>query len=180
MSVQDAASGISEPRRRIIPGVGKKRRRPSGERPPVPYSLRWTGRLLLIVSISALLLLTAVALTNLGQHIDDFDNAIVRGFAGIRTSTLTTVAKAVASLGSRWELGALRWAVILILLVFKRFRHLLIFIGSILLTGLLITELSLFFARARPIGVNIIGHWQGASMPSKPVAAAAATAIGIV
>jgi hypothetical protein len=68
---------------------------------------------------------------------------------------------------------------LLTLLAFKRFRHFFVFLGSILAVGWITTELSLIFTRARPTGVEILGHWQGSSMPSRPIATLAATLIGI-
>ena len=69
-----------------------------------------------------------------------------------------------------------RWAVIVLLVVFKRWRgRLFVFVGTILVVTWLVEQLQLVTGRARPLGVTIIGSWEGFSFPSATVAAAAIT-----
>jgi membrane-associated phospholipid phosphatase len=159
--------------------TSRRRRRPSGEPPALPRQLQSTGRYWLGAAGLVLLLLILVAFTETGAWIDRSDAAFLRGLAAIRTPFLTAGMRAVHALSSIWTIGILRWGTLLILLVFKRFRHFFVFLGSILAVGWVTTELSLLFTRARPVGIEILGHWQGSSMPSRPVATLAATLIGI-
>jgi tRNA A-37 threonylcarbamoyl transferase component Bud32/membrane-associated phospholipid phosphatase len=159
--------------------TSRRRRRPSGEPPALPRQLQSTGRYWLLAAGLVLLILTLVGLTNTGAWVDRGDAAFLRGIATIRTSFLTSVMRVLHALSSTWTIGILRWGTLLTLLVFKRFRHFFVFLGSILAVGWVTTELSLFFVRARPVGVEILGHWQGSSMPSRPVASLAVTLIGI-
>jgi membrane-associated phospholipid phosphatase/serine/threonine-protein kinase RIO1 len=156
-----------------------RRRRPSGEPPALPRQLQSTGRYWLWAAGLVLLLLLVVAVTNTGMWIDRGDAALLRGLATIRTGWLTSVMRGVHALSSVWTILLLRWGTLVILVLFKRFRHFFVFLGSILLVGWITTELSLLFTRARPVGLEILGHWQGSSMPSRPVATLAATLIGI-
>jgi membrane-associated phospholipid phosphatase len=159
--------------------TSRRRRRPSGEPPALPRQLQSTGRYWLWAAGLVLLFLLVVAVTNTGVWIDRGDAAILRGLATIRAGWLTSVMRDIHALSSTWTILVLRWGTLVILLVFKRFRHFFVFLASILLVGWLTTELSLLFTRARPVGLEILGHWQGSSMPSRPVATFAATLIGI-
>ena len=127
-----------------------------------------------------LLFFLSIAITDSGAAIDRGEAAVARQVAPLRDAALTSVARAVSELGSTLTIGVLRWATLIILIAFKRFRHLFVFIGSLLLVGWLTTQLSLVFVRARPLGIEILGHWQGSAMPSKPVAALAVTLIAMI
>jgi membrane-associated phospholipid phosphatase len=172
---------ITDQARLDLTGIStsRRRRRPSGEPPALPRQLQSTGRYWLRAAGFVLLVLVAVALTNKGAWIDRSDAFLLRGLATIRTPWLTSAMRGLHALSSVWVIGILRWGTLLTLLIFKRFRHFFVFLGSILAVGWVTTELSLIFTRARPVGVDILGHWQGSSMPSRPVATLAATLIGI-
>jgi tRNA A-37 threonylcarbamoyl transferase component Bud32 len=128
-----------------------------------------------------LLLLVVVALVGgLGERIDAGEGAIVRWFADLRTPWVTTIMRWIANtLGSVTLLGILRWGTILTLLASRRLRHFFVFLGAILAAGWVTTMISLVFVRARPLDVDIIGHWQGSALPSKPIAALAVTLFGM-
>jgi tRNA A-37 threonylcarbamoyl transferase component Bud32/membrane-associated phospholipid phosphatase len=159
--------------------TSRRRRRPSGEPPALPRQLQSTGRYWLLAAGVVLLILLVVALTDTGAWIDRGDAAILRGLATLRGGWLTAAMRGIHALSSAWTILMLRWGTLLILVIFKRFRHFFVFLASILLVGWITTELSLLFTRARPVGLEILGHWQGSSMPSRPVATLAATLIGI-
>src|SRR5215211_1691394 len=63
-------------------------------------------------------------------------------------------------------------------LVLRRFRHLLVFVGSFLLV-LLVVRLATV-DRPRPFGVELRGSWAGWAMPSRPVAILSATLVGVL
>jgi membrane-associated phospholipid phosphatase len=165
----------------VEPRGRRKRRRPSGEAPPLPRDLKRSGRLLLW-SIGAifLLLLCVAFIANLGEHLDRLEGEIVRWVSTLRTDALTKVARGIETAISAPTMIVLRWSVVLLLLTFKRFRHLFVFLGSILLVGFITTNLGLLFVRSRPLDVDIIGRWQGSSVPSRPAAAVAVTLLGII
>ena len=52
----------------------------------------------------------------------------------LRSPGLTRVMLAVNGLASSWTIRLLRWGVIIGLVVFRRWRHLLVFLGAIILT----------------------------------------------
>ena len=104
------------------------------------------------------------------------DPALVR-IVEIRTviDTMTIV----ALLTSRWVIRSLRWGTIAALLVAKRWRHLLVFVGALFVEGASSYLLAQFLGRPRPYDAWIVGPWQGYSMPSIPMSGLAVTLVGL-
>jgi tRNA A-37 threonylcarbamoyl transferase component Bud32/membrane-associated phospholipid phosphatase len=116
---------------------------------------------------------------SLGVAVTVWDNAVVGWLAGLRLPGLTGLMQAiVASTGSVGMVGALRWGILLALLALRRFRHLLVFVGSFLAVLLAVRLATV--DRPRPFGVDLRGSWAGWAMPSRPVAILAATLIGVL
>ena len=159
----------------------RKRRRPSGEAPPLPRDLKRSGRILLLSLGAVVVLLLSVAIfSNLGENLDRIEGDFVRWISTWRNDFLTSIARFFEGFLSAPVITVVRWASLLVLLVFKRFRHLFVFLGSILIVGFLTTNLGLLFVRSRPLDVDIIGRWQGSSIPSRPAAAVAVTLLAII
>ena len=172
---------VTEPARsaRVAPGRG--RRRPSGEAPPLPRSLHTSGRWWL-VGTGLVLVVWVVVLSNLTTRlvVIDVDQAMVERLTELRTAVLTDVMQAVHALGSRWTIRALYWSTVIVLLVFRRFRHLFVFIGATLVVIGVNAILVYTFARPRPYGVEILGDWTGFAHPSRPVAVLTATLMSML
>jgi tRNA A-37 threonylcarbamoyl transferase component Bud32/membrane-associated phospholipid phosphatase len=111
--------------------------------------------------------------------LERIDNWITARFVDIRTPWLTHIARGVAALGSSPVDLALRWITIVLLVIFRRWRHLLTFIAAVLVVGWFGTSLTEFFGRDRPFGAPILWDWSGFSMPSAPVAFLSATLVGM-
>src|SRR5215216_3650874 len=117
--------------------------------------------------------------SGLGVAVTVWDDAVVRWLAGLRFPGMTGLMEAiVASTGSAGMVGALRWGTLLALLVLRRFRHLVVFVGSFLAVLLAVRLATV--DRPRPFGVELRGSWAGWAMPSRPVAILTATLIGIL
>ncbi|HEX9299035.1 MAG TPA: hypothetical protein VF968_02780, partial [Actinomycetota bacterium] len=71
-----------------------------------------------------------------------------------------------------------RLGTLIALVVFRRWRHLLAFLISVVAVEAVVYELSILVAVARPVGVRILGSWSGFSFPSAPVAALTVTLVG--
>src|ERR687892_1430746 len=173
-----------EERRSRIPGrtTPRRRRRPSGEPPPLPRKLGTSGKIWigLVAYVAVLLILVLIFFQPLTNTFDRFDAFRLRGIARLRTDWLTDWMLFVNGLGSRWTIRVLRWGTIAVLIGFRRWRHLFIFLGSILFVELVTYQLSILIGRHRPLGVQIIGDWEGFAMPSRPVAGLTVTLIGMV
>jgi tRNA A-37 threonylcarbamoyl transferase component Bud32/membrane-associated phospholipid phosphatase len=159
-----------------------RRRRPTGQAPPLPRSIQPTG----VWWAAAAVVLAALARIafgparrSLGVAVTVWDDAVVRWLAGLHLPGLTGLMEAVvASTGSAGMIGALRWGTVIALLALRRFRHLVVFVGSFLAVLLAVRLATV--DRPRPFGVELRGSWGGWAMPSRPVAIFAATLVGVL
>ena len=95
---------------------------------------------------------------------------MLRLLAGIRTPWLTDVANGINGAGSGWGATVLGLSVVALTMAFRRWRHLLVFLGSVLFLELAGTSIYFGLSRPRPYGVPIIGSWGGYSGVSPPAA----------
>jgi tRNA A-37 threonylcarbamoyl transferase component Bud32/membrane-associated phospholipid phosphatase len=159
-----------------------RRRRPTGKPPPLPRSIHptgvwWAAAAVVLVGLAKVTF--GPARRSLGVAVTVWDDAVVRWLAGLRLPGMTGLMEAiVASTGSAGMIGALRWATLLALLALRRFRHLVVFVGSFL--AVLLTVRLATVDRPRPFGVDLRGSWAGWAMPSRPVAILAATLVGML
>jgi len=159
-----------------------RRRRPTGAPPPLPRSIQptgvwWAAAAVVLVTLARVAF--GPARRSLGVAVTVWDDAVVRWLAGLRLPGMTGFMEAVvASTGSVGMVGALRWATVIALLALRRFRHLVVFVGSFLAV-LLVVRLATV-DRPRPFGVDLRGSWAGWAMPSRPVAILAATLVGVL
>ena len=159
-----------------------RRRRPTGQAPPLPRSIQptgvwWAAAAVVLVALARVAF--GPARRSLGVAVTVWDDAVVRWLAGLRLPGLTGLMEAVvASTGSAGMIGALRWGTLAALLVLRRFRHLVVFVGSFLAV-LLVVRLATV-DRPRPFGVELRGSWGGWAMPSRPIAIFAATLVGVL
>ena len=165
------------------PAVRKARRhrRPTGAPPPLPHPFA--------VSTAAWLVLGAVVLAGAflaSQHtpwlrLDDrFSTWVLGWLAGMRTPWLTDVANGINGAGSGWGVTVLGLSVVAATMAFRRWRHLLVFLGSVLFLEFGGTMIYFGLSRPRPYGVPIIGSWGGYSGVSPPVAVVTIFLMGAV
>ncbi len=161
---------------RIPPGTVRRarRRRPTGEPPPLPHHLQTSGVGWLIVAV-ALVVLTVVVfargLRGLAVEVTVADDAVVRWLAGLRAPGLVGVWRALAALSSWWVLNGVLagWGVAL--LVLRRFRHLIIVLILVQLVSMVVEDwVGPIVQRPRPFGVVIRAGWGGWALPSIQVA----------
>ena len=155
------------------PAVRKARRhrRPTGAPPPLPHPFA--------VSTAAWLVLGAAVLAGAflaSQHtpwlrLDDrFSTWVLGWLAGMRTPWLTDVASGINVAGSGWGATVLGLSVVALTMAFRRWRHLLVFLGSLLFLEFVGEMIYFGLSRPRPYGVPIIGSWGGYSGVAPPVA----------
>jgi hypothetical protein len=112
------------------------RRRPTGEPPPLPRSIQPTGVWWAAAAV-VLFALTRIAFgparRSLGVAVTVWDDAVVRWLAGLRLPGMTGVMESIVGfIGSAGMVSAFRWETLIALLVLRRFRHLVVFMGSFL------------------------------------------------
>lgn len=152
-----------------------RRRRPSGESPPLPKDLRGGGWFWLLTGVSMVAVwISLFAFPETTIWWTDRDMSVLRWFRDLRSDGLTSVMDALHALGSQWFIRPLRWATIGVLIYYKRWRHLFGFLAALFIVAVVVTTLQAEVARPRPF-IEIIGPWRGYSHPSAPVAGLAVT-----
>jgi tRNA A-37 threonylcarbamoyl transferase component Bud32/membrane-associated phospholipid phosphatase len=106
------------------------------------------------------------------------DDAVVGGLARLRSQPVTSTMHVLEHLGSSNIVRFLGWATIVVLLVARRFRHLVTYLALVLVVVLAGSSLVLTQGRMRPGGVRILGAWSGYAHPAMPVALLAAATVG--
>ena len=157
--------------------ISGRRRRPTGEKPPLQRELKRSGWFWLLAGVGLLLLWISLfsfpPTTNWWGRVD---HAILNWFTDIRSDAATTVMKWLQFLGSMWVIRPIRWAILIVLAVFKRWRALIGVMLAFIIVDTLQRQLSNALARPRPL-VEILGEWYGYSHPSRPVALLAVTVV---
>src|SRR5215216_5992461 len=106
-----------------------------------------------------------------GMSLTVVDNWVVEQLADLRSPGLTSAMKVLERLlGSLWTVKVLAWATLILLVVYKRFRHLIVGLISFQVMTLVVLGLSAAVRRPRPFGVEFEASWGSWSMPSRPVA----------
>jgi membrane-associated phospholipid phosphatase/tRNA A-37 threonylcarbamoyl transferase component Bud32 len=177
MDATDGEQVVAEPGP-PVPGL-RGHRRPSGEPPPLPHTIGRTGRFWVgMVAYYVVALLGVLLFRPLAGLFEGADAAVVRGFAQIRVTWLTQIVEDLNLTTSRWTLRILRWGTILVLLAFRRWRHLFVYLGAVIALEVVAYQFAIAIARPRPFGVEILAGWNGYSMPSRPVASLAISLVG--
>jgi tRNA A-37 threonylcarbamoyl transferase component Bud32/membrane-associated phospholipid phosphatase len=152
----------------------RRRRRPTGEPPPLPRHLESTGVGWMVAAVGLItltLLVFAAGRYGRGISLTVADNWVVERLAALRTPGLTSFARGLHGLlGSLWTVKVLAWSTLIVLAVYKRFRHMIVGLISFQVVSLAVVALSAAARRPRPFGVEILGPWGSWAMPSRPVA----------
>jgi hypothetical protein len=142
-----------------------RRRRPSGEAPPLPHHLQTSGvgwLVALVVLVVLSIVVFGGGLRGPAVAVTVLDDAAVRWMAGLDAPGLQGTWQALASLSSWWFINTVGFGLVLALLVLRRFRHLILaLIVAQLLT--MISENVVWSSahRPRPFGVVIGTSWGG-------------------
>jgi tRNA A-37 threonylcarbamoyl transferase component Bud32 len=158
----------------------RRRRRPSGEPPPLPKHLNASGKWWLALSALVVAVWIVVVVTGSATHFDVADTRMLQAIADIRTPWLTRVAKVTGVLGTPAAIYVIWLANWLLLVVLRRWRHLFVWIG----VGIIVVNIGASMAstlqRPRPFEVEILGPWAGFSMPSLPMTVLSAFLVSTV
>jgi membrane-associated phospholipid phosphatase/tRNA A-37 threonylcarbamoyl transferase component Bud32 len=155
-----------------------RRRRPSGTAPPLPKQIGSTGWVWLIALV-AVVITGCVWLRVDPGPLDRFDAWITDAVISIRTGWLDTLAQKAHTVGSRVGFAALGLLIVFTTAWYHRWRHLVIWIISLAITGALLQGLELVALRPRPFGVQQLASWEGYATPSIPIGATAFLWIGV-
>lgn len=142
-----------------VTGPARRRRRPSGEPPPLPRPIYRSGRVYVALTVASMLAWGAVALVpDWAGTVRQTDDAVLRWIAEGRTPVVIEGVEALGFLGSVWLWRVLRWGTLATLVLSRRTRHLLVYAGLLL-------------------GVTAVTT---ATRPSRPVVALGLTLVGVM
>jgi tRNA A-37 threonylcarbamoyl transferase component Bud32/membrane-associated phospholipid phosphatase len=148
-----------------------RRRRPSGEPPPLPRQLNASGKWWLVLfGAMAVAWTVAFFIGRFATWVSVAEHRVLESISELRTPWLTTVMKVAGSLATSEALLLLWWASLIVLVFWRRWQHLIVWIGAMLLVQAIANATASFIQRPRPVGIEILGHWQGYATPSRPMA----------
>ena len=180
--VQPPPGVAGPPGAAVAVATGRRQRRPTGDPPPLPRSVSWTGLGWLGVAVVVAALTALVFGGGFRQKavaVTVADDAVVRWLAGLQDRGLLPVLRGLGVIGSWTTIGLLEVGLILALAVLRRWRHLLVFVVAYNVAGLL-AENVFTVQRPRPFGVPLRAGWGGWAMPSLPVAALATVLVSVL
>ncbi len=172
---------MSDATTRPTPSVrrAKRQRRPTGAPPPLPHRITPSTTAWLVLATT---LVTGAFLvsewTPWLKAADQASTWLLRQLSAIRTPWLTDLANGINSAGNWYPVVAV--AVVLGIIVFRRWRHLLVFGLCLFFLELAGGWIYSALSRPRPYGVHVIGRWAGYSAPSPVVAALTFFLMGVV
>jgi tRNA A-37 threonylcarbamoyl transferase component Bud32 len=156
-----------------------RRRRPSGEKEPLPREFRGTGTFWAVVALLGLLIWALLFL--IGGSPDWWtrqDMKFLLRVEEMRSEAATAFFKGINLLTADLFIRVVRWGVILALIFYRRWRHLVAGMAVFLTVDVVTSAMVYAVARPRPF-VEILVPWEGYSHPSVPVASVAAT-LGVI
>ena len=148
---------------------GGRQRRPSGAPPPLPRHIERSGYIWLaaaIVAVGGVIAVFAGGLSRWAVDVTVIDDAITRHVASAPVPVFTAVARVIAEVGAAPATIFAGYALLLALVVLRRFRYLVVLIVSYEVMGALTAIILFVVHRTLPFGVPIQFHWAGFSMPS--------------
>jgi tRNA A-37 threonylcarbamoyl transferase component Bud32/membrane-associated phospholipid phosphatase len=163
--------------------VRAPRRRPTGAAPPLPYRLQTSGigwLVAALVLVGLALVVFARGMRGPAVAVTVVDDAVVGWLAGLVGPGLVGALRGVARLGSWWVLGTLYYGMVLVLLVLRRWRHLIVWLVASQLGSFVMEGLAVVARRPRPFGVELRSSWGGSAMPSLPLTFMTATVMAVL
>jgi tRNA A-37 threonylcarbamoyl transferase component Bud32 len=183
---QSTRTNTPEP---ISPTVGaparsRRRRRPTGEPPPLPHHLQTSGIGWLAVAVALVtlsLVVFAHGIRGVAVPVTAADDAVVRWLVELQAPGLGVLMRVLAAISSWWVLNGLALGLVLALLALRRFRHLIVLV----IVGNLVSQVAVDMVgsaarRPRPFGVVIRAGWGGWGMPAVQVTLLATVLVAIL
>jgi tRNA A-37 threonylcarbamoyl transferase component Bud32 len=165
-------------------GRSRRRRRPTGEPPPLPHHIQTSGLgwlIAAVVLVTLTIVVFAPGLRSAAVAVTVADDAVVRWLHGLDAPGLVGLWRALAAISSWWVLNGLGLALVLALLVLKRFRQLIVFfvVGNVTVV-VAQSVVAAIARRPRPFGVGIQAGWGGWALPSLQITVLAAILVTIL
>jgi tRNA A-37 threonylcarbamoyl transferase component Bud32/membrane-associated phospholipid phosphatase len=133
-----------------------------------------------MVATGAAIAVFAGGLSRWAVDVTVVDDAVTRWVAGAPVPGFTAAARVIAEAGAAPAAVIAGYLLLLALIVFRRFRHLLVLVVSYEVLTLLTTGFLLVVHRPLPFGVLVQFRWAGFSMPSVEVEKVCAVLTGVL
>ena len=160
--------------------AGGLRRRPSGEPPPLPKHLdRTTIAWLALAGLITFVWIVLCANATTARAIGIAENELVAWVAERRIESLADALGRLNDLLDSWFVPIVGWGAIIVCVLNKRWRHVLVLLIGLLVATIAVSVSASLIQRPRPLGVVILGTWDGWSMPTSTVAMAAAVLVTV-
>lgn len=147
----------------------RRRRRPSGEPPPLPRHLNASGKWWLALSGAVLVAWVVVWATRSVGLFDVADTRVLQALGRLRSPALVRAAEVAGVLATATAIWVLWLGNLAVLLAVRRWRHLFVWVAVGVVVVNVGASMGSTLARPRPYGVELLGHWEGYSMPSLPM-----------
>ncbi len=158
-------------------GARKPRhRRPSGEPPPLPRTPGW-GRAVVVATVVLAVGVVLSILLRAGVG-EDVGEPALRWARDSAPPWLVDLSKWLDVLGSVVVVLALRWGTIVVLALYHRWRHLIVFLATFVITDWIVLRL-LGVERQAPPGIESLTDQAAFWFPSQPVSALSVTVAGM-
>jgi hypothetical protein len=138
----------------------------------LPREDRWTWWIWVLAAVVVVGVGVDILIQTAGV-VQRMDQVVLEWFARARTSGLVDAAKVVALLTTFAAVMVLRIGTVLVLVLYGRFRHLVVFLATLVVTDWVVVRL-LFVELPRP-GVPVLVDVAGYAFPSRSVSALAIT-----
>jgi tRNA A-37 threonylcarbamoyl transferase component Bud32/membrane-associated phospholipid phosphatase len=135
--------------------------------------------LVLAVSVGGFAALMAT-IRGAALRVDLIDHTILKHIATWRTPWLTDLMRVLGTPATGWGVQVILFVNVILLVVWRRWRHLIVWVGVGLVVDNLGFAAAFLIARPRPLGVEILGDWKGYAMPSVPLAVLSAFLVSTV
>ena len=146
----------------------------------MPHQLNRSGRFWLMMAAGVLVFLFVIGISGVVTvRLDAGEAKLLSALAQLRNGPTTAVLNAVNK-AIPVVILVTWWVSLLIMIIWRRWRQLFVWIGTIYLVSVLSMLAAGMIQRPRPLGVPILSSWEGFAMPSRPVAVLAATLINVL
>ncbi len=162
---------VAQPQVRLSGGVASEgRRRPSGEPASLPREAPggvwiWIGA----AAVIALAWGSAQVWPGAASWWGGADDLVLEQLSEHRNPALSSVANGLNAIGSEWTILVLRWSLVVVLVVYQRWRHLMAGLGAILAVEWIAARAALEVGRAGLAADETVGPIEGFSHPSLPL-----------
>ena len=109
--------------------------------------------------------------------ITEWDLAAMAPIVENRPAWLTPTMEWLSSFGTHFLNPIIGWVTLIAAFWFRRVRHALLLIVALLITNGTVNLVAARIQRPRPLGVEIIGDWEGFAQPSRPIAVLSAALV---